>query len=363
VAERLEENAIRLTEARYEARDTLRMLHDCNGQLTARMQALQTAETKLNEANDVLSAAKRHRGSTAEPREATFDTGTAGDSRLSLVQTAERANPKNQEMMLKTCSSQLAQERKDRLATLAAAQECTRQLKQSEHRLESKTKTLNICENQLKHAQENLTTTYRTLRQCTNDLTSAAKAVERTSTAVEHRGSQEQSAKSKVSSEKLRKCKDELTTTADVVRWKTDQMNKCADNLVITRGEVQSLTSRLSEAQSSHRTTVKNLKLQHHADTEELISNWQLRHQQQLEQAALDCTAAVNTLVHPINKTIFVFFVIFVYFFVIFVYCWFMSIAYNPLLLFANYARRLRAFVGIRQVWYRVNFRNPRHRE
>ena len=294
-----------------------------------------------------------------EPVETGVNSDSANEQGGNCISqlTEARANLKTQEMWLRNCSSNLTQERKDKLSAAATAEECARQLNQSQHRLKVKTATLNQCQNQLKETHKNATTISSALEHCGKDLISRQK--------VEQAGRKERSTKMKGESAKLANCTEKLTTALDTVRWNTEQKNRCAESLVKARGEVQSLTTRLSETRttienlklrqrdklqdtrSDYETVINNLKLRQQENLETVISNLQLRHEEEMGQAAL---------LVPIYKSTFVVFLLFIY------PCCIVKI-YN-LLAPTYYAHRFQNFIGIRgrHVLYRVNFRRPRYR-
>ena len=132
LAQRLEENTIKLTTARYKARDMNRKLSSCSDQLETTKQSLQVTEKKLNDANKVLSETGCTMDRSGRLVERTSDEESRCDRRL----TETEASLKTERSALKCYSSRLLQERVDKLMAAATAEMCskTMQLKWTQQR-------------------------------------------------------------------------------------------------------------------------------------------------------------------------------------------------------------------------------------
>jgi len=308
--------------------------------------------TRPNKGKEIRRAAESSTG----PKETAETSDSANEQASSCVRrlTETQANLTVQETLLKNCSGRLKQERANKLAASATAKECARELDGSRDRLETKTATLAQCENELKQTKLALS---NAMDRCPKGAKSKPEAFKAGLGEDESNRPNCRSTKSKVESAKLTKCNNELTTALETVRWKTKQLEKCADNLVRARGEVQSLTTTLSETNSAHETIVENLQHRCHEQLEN-VKDAMRYCQKEIEQVAAACE--VDLLLVAINISILVIVVI------LLLYYWlFRVVGYNLLLLLANYnARWFQILMGIRGrlVLYRVNFARPRYR-
>jgi len=279
---------------------------------------------------------------TREPEQQVTASNSSTRDRESCVrQLAEvRENLKVQEKLSKNCSRRLEQERRNKTTATAAAETCELELSKTRRRLDTKTSSLTECDDRLKEAKRNL----KTMDQCAADL----KADKESSRRLKEQERQS----TKDLSSKLTKCSEELTRSADSVRWMTPQLGKCSENLVKLRGEVQSLNGRLTDAHDVCDTVIENLKRRHQKQLEDVIfSNQQFCDQQ---RSWLD-SAAVQTLIDMLSvSTLVPLYTI--------VFIWLAIGAYKLILLLTSQAYRCRTLIGIRQVYYRVNFRSPRYR-
>ena len=461
LAERLEDETMKLTAARYEIRDPLRRRNDCSEQLTATKHVLNFTEIKLKDTNDVLNRTKadkckqtkaasnsatekdsgcirqlaeaqsslrakettlrnvsshltqehkakisaaataeecslhrkwlqqrleeymvllsqdsvakgelvdtKKRGCNCEDTNPCFHATESGkDKSTNLIEkvvipysstekdgncTQElkeaRADLKTQKVVSRNCSRHLAEERKNKTKATATADACARQLKDSRYSLELKTSTLSKCSTQLKEARKKLTSESFALERCTNDL--SASKMERASAGVNQRDS----AKLKDVLAKLTKCSEELATAGETVRWNTKQHNKCAENLVASRGEVQVLTTRLSDTEFSCDRIVQDLKRRHRDSLADLKLRYKLEMEREAQRYAADDDE--QTLVNPIK--------IFLVALIMEGYLWLMGITCILFLWFAYYVIRnkFHTLMGIRsghiQYRYGVNFR------
>lgn len=195
--------------------------------------------------------------------------------------TEARADLKTRETLSRNCSRRLARERESRTKATRTAEACARQLNRSRCRPEP---TARECDARLNDTRKNLSAASDALKQCVNDL-SASKEAERT---VVRDCGKRQSAKLKDVSAKLTKCDEELATAAETLRWKTKQNNKCAENLVQARGEVQSLTTQLTDTDLSCSQVVEGLQRRY----QDSLADLELRHEQleqELKRTAQNC--------------------------------------------------------------------------
>ena len=132
LAQRLEENTIKLTTARYKARDMNRKLSSCSDQLETTKQSLQVTEKKLNDANKVLSET----GCTMDRSGRLVERASDEENRCSRRLTETEASLKTERSALKNCSSHLMQERDDKIVAAATAEQCSMQTKWMQQRLD-----------------------------------------------------------------------------------------------------------------------------------------------------------------------------------------------------------------------------------
>ena len=132
LAQSLQENAVKLTTARYKARDIERTLNSCSDQLETTKQALRATEVKLKDANEVLSET----GHTRDRAAKLVKRASEEESNCGRWLTETEASLQTERMALKNCSSRLVLVREDKLMAAATAEECSTQLKWLQQRLE-----------------------------------------------------------------------------------------------------------------------------------------------------------------------------------------------------------------------------------
>ena len=120
LAQRLEENVLKLTSARYEVRDAKRMLGECSDQLVDHKRRLNAAETKLSDVTNGPICSKYKQDKAASK------SATEQDGNCTRQLVEARASLKNQELRLKNLSSHLIRERERRMTADSMAEECSR---------------------------------------------------------------------------------------------------------------------------------------------------------------------------------------------------------------------------------------------
>ena len=99
--QRLEEKTVKLTAARYEAREMTRALQDCSDQLATTKQALNATEMKLNDTNEVPSRGKENAGDkTGKSAETASRSATTEDRSCSQQLTKARADLRSERLSL-----------------------------------------------------------------------------------------------------------------------------------------------------------------------------------------------------------------------------------------------------------------------
>ena len=305
----MEENTIKLSEARFETRDKMRLLNDCSDQLASTKQALHATEMKLKDANEVLSA-KDGDKTTGKPVKATSDSATKQDSVCDQQLREARANLHTQKMMWNNCSSSMVQERESKLTEAATAKECALHVKWLQQLLEEHMALV------LNGSVQNKEPTGVNKQGCncdrrskgSNDDIEALNSSEVGSTPVEtaatsdsanargegcNREASEARAMLKTQEMTLKncssyrtKCDEELATALDTIHLKTQELDKYWFNLVKAQGQVWALTDCLSETHSVDETItiIKNLKFRQQEYARELD---QLRDDLKLKTSSL----------------------------------------------------------------------------
>lgn len=132
---RLEELAIKLQTARYDVRDTGRMLNECSEQLAATEKALNTTAANLKDANNKILNKICGEAKPGEMVEEKSDSETKTCSDCNFRLREAWLDEQDHKVMVKECQSHLAQAREDNRTASATARECLHQRNQLQKRL------------------------------------------------------------------------------------------------------------------------------------------------------------------------------------------------------------------------------------
>jgi len=232
-----------------------------------------------------------------------------GEDDCTLQLAAERAKL----AACETVWTKLEREQRDRAAVEASAEVCRRDLDRSR---QQGVAALEKCERRIAEAQLNATSSVDACRK--------------------------QSAETAA---RLQKCGDELAAAGDTARSKAAQSDRCSQSLVDARSQLQTLSSRLAESQSSCDSEIRRRMIQHTVKIDSIVSDMEQRHQEEMELTSSVCASLFLLLV-------------------LCLYFWLIPFVYRLVLSITANVFRFRNFVGLRnrESFYRVNFRSPRYR-